>query len=258
MVVLKVLFRDENVVAVYKPSGMMVHYNQFDRHSPVVVQTLRKQLGTKVYPVHRLDRATSGVMLLGLNSETTKSLCEAFENREVIKLYVAIVRGHLDGEKFIDRPIVDHQTKQSQAAQTSIMSLAKVTLPIPVGRYPEARYSMVAVRPWTGRRHQIRRHLRGIDHPIIGDTRLGDGTHNVFFRERFQSNQLLLTAVSLQFQHPFTKEWVEVKAPLDGEFLRVGEFFSWRKGLGIASRLTDHSFGGRDFRSFSKPRKGLE
>lgn len=224
---LKLLYQDENYVAVHKPSGMLVHHNEFDRHSRAAVQVLRKQFGKRVYPVHRLDRGTSGVMVFAFSPEATAALGEVFQARQVTKTYLAIVRGFLEGGGVIDKPITHPDTKQQQSARSRFQGLAKVTLPVPVGNYPEARYSLVAVQPLTGRQHQIRRHLRSLNHPIVGDTRMGDTAHNQLFRDRFQSNRLLLTAFSLEFEHPMTGEWLTITAPNDGEFLRLGALFGW-------------------------------
>lgn len=242
LLALKILYQDEHYVAVLKPSGMMVHHNGFDRHSPVAVQTLRQQLGQRVYPVHRLDRATSGVLVFALSSQATAKLAHEFQSRAVHKTYLAIVRGHVQGKGLIDRPITLKETKQEQAAQTRYGALAKVTLPIPVGAYPEARYSLVAVRPITGRRHQIRRHLRSANHPIIGDTRLGDSTHNRLFREHFSSRRLLLSARAIEFRHPITKVTVQIVAPVDGEFTRLGEIFGWGTVLAESKPWEDGLF----------------
>lgn len=258
MVTLQVLFQDEHFAAVFKPSGMMVHYNQFDRHSPVAVQTLRRQLGVKVHPVHRLDRATSGVLMFALSLDAARALSGVFERGEVEKRYLALVRGHLFQPQQIDRAIVHHETKQTQSAQTVVMPLAIATVPVPVGRYPEARYSLVSAHPLTGRRHQLRRHLRGINHPIIGDTRLGDTAHNVFFREQFQSHRLLLTAVSIDFIHPFTQHRMAVKSPVDSEFLRLSEFLEWQRVDCIEPSLPFKTPPDDDLRPFLHANKSLE
>ena len=224
---LQVLFQDEHFAAVFKPAGMMVHRNEFDRTGPAVVQAARRQFGRRVYPVHRLDRATSGVLILAFSPEACGALAKSFSERTVHKGYLTIVRGFSPDQGFIDKPIRQRETDITQTAQTQFRTLAKAVWPLPIGDFAEARFSLVAVRPLTGRRHQIRRHLRGLNHPIIGDTRWGDGRHNRYFRTHFSSRQLLLTANELALCQPFSDEQIRICAPIDSEFLRLAEIFSW-------------------------------
>lgn len=224
---MEILFQDEHYVAVVKPPGMMVHRNEFDRTGPAVIQTLRRQLGKRVYPVHRLDRATSGVMVLAFSSEACGALGAAFASQSVTKTYVAIVRGFTEEGGLIDRPIKQRETQRIQEAQTLYKTLARGSWPQPIGPFDHARFSLVAVRPLTGRRHQIRRHLRSSNHHLIGDTRWGDGRYNRYFRQHFDSHQLLLMAKELVFSHPYHREIIHLKAPLDSEFARLAARFNW-------------------------------
>ena len=115
-----------------------------------------------------------------------------------------------------------------RSLHNTLTELARVRVPVPDGRYPERRYSLVLARPRSGRRHQIRRHLKHCSHPIIGDVRYGKGEHNRFFRERYGCARLLLAAVSLRLEHPFTGASLVIDAPLQGDFLALVERFEWR------------------------------
>ncbi|MCW8962874.1 MAG: pseudouridine synthase [Gammaproteobacteria bacterium] len=232
---LPVLFKDEHYIAVHKPSGLLVHRSWLSQDRVFLLQQLRNQIGQRVYPVHRLDRATSGVIIFGLSSESAQALNQVFTDQRASKSYHAIVRGWLpEPEVFVDHPIQDRETDTPyQEAQTRFRELARTELPFAVDRYPQARYSLVEAQPLTGRRHQIRKHLKHISHPIIGDIRYGKGTHNRFFRQQFGIQRLLLSAQRLRFQHPLTGEAINIGAAEDAEWSRVIQ----ETGLGYLSRL---------------------
>jgi len=228
---LSMVFQDDYLVAINKPSGLLVHRSPIDRHETrFAVQLLRDQLGGQwVYPVHRLDKPTSGLLLFALSPEIARQVSEAFTLGEVSKTYLAVVRGHAPLERFIDHPLedeVDHAGRRiadgaAREAITSLSCLQHWTVPMPVDRYPEGRYSLVELRPQTGRHRQLRRHMKHISHPIIGDTRYGKGSHNRFFREHFNSHRLLLHAQGLELQHPVTAEPLLLEAKLDQDFAGV-------------------------------------
>lgn len=224
---LKILYRDEHYIAVDKPAGLLVHRTRISEDSRFVLQTLRDQIGRRVYPVHRLDRPTSGVLVFGLDSEAARRLVGLFERRQVEKRYLAVVRGYAAESACIDYALQEETGKAPQAAVTAYRRLATVELPIAVGRYATARYSLLAVRPETGRMHQIRKHMKHIFHPIVGDTTHGDGRHNQLFRERFGIRRLLLTASELRFVHPFSGVPLSIGAGLDGEMVRLFECLGW-------------------------------
>ena len=226
---LEIIYRDEQLVAINKPAGLLVHRTNIDRHETrFAVQLLRKQLRQRVYPVHRLDKPTSGVLLFALDSETARLLSEQFRNHRTDKSYLALVRGWTGGEGQIDYPLVDGPIKAAYAGQrnsdkprpalTRYRTLGKVELPIPVGRYASSRYALVEARPQSGRRHQLRRHFKHIFHPLIGDTSYGDSAHNRLFRKHFDCHRLLLHARELVIVHPVTEIPVKLQAPLDREF----------------------------------------
>jgi tRNA pseudouridine65 synthase len=233
--VLEILYEDERYVAVNKPNGLLVHRTRIaEEKKEFALQMLRDQLGYQVYAVHRLDRGTSGVLLFAKSPEATGLLIKAFEGREVNKLYYAIVRGYAPEQDTIDSPIrpdKDHKHKAPQDAVTHYTRLATVELPIPVGRYSTARYSLVQVQPETGRMHQIRKHFAHIRHYIVGDKRHGDWRHNQMFLEELHSPYLLLHAGLLEFIHPVTGNKVSVAAPMPQNMHRLCLQFGWEEAL---------------------------
>ncbi|MEZ5451798.1 MAG: tRNA pseudouridine(65) synthase TruC [Thiothrix sp.] len=233
---LEILYRDEYLVAINKPSGLLVHRSLIDRHeTQFAIQLTRDQIGQKVFPVHRLDKPTSGVLLFALDSDTTRLLTEQFTANLVQKTYLAVVRGYTEESGIIDYPLKEEldkiadanadQDKPAQVAITHYRRLATVELPYPVGRYPTARYSLLELRPKTGRKHQLRRHLKHIFHPIVGDTTHGDGKHNALFREKFACQRLLLHAASIQLQHPKHLATLQIAAPLPETFHTIAALF---------------------------------
>jgi tRNA pseudouridine65 synthase len=239
---LDVLFADDHLVAVHKPAGLLVHRSLIDRRETrFALQIVRDQVGRHVYPVHRLDKPTSGVLLLGLTAESARILSTAFAAGEVEKTYLAVARGHTAAEGIIDYPLLEEpdrmtdrlarSDKGAQEAVTAIRRLATAELPFAVGRYPTSRYSLVEARPRTGRKHQLRRHFKHLFHPIVGDTKYGEGRHNRFFREHFDCHRLLLAAVELSFPHPVGGNRVTLRAPIEGDFAAVVERLGWREAV---------------------------
>jgi tRNA pseudouridine65 synthase len=236
---LEVLFADEHLVAVNKPSGLLVHRSPIDRHETrFAVQLLRRQLGRNVYPVHRLDKPTSGVLLFGLSSEAARRMAVILVDHRVEKTYLTVLRGHIEAEGLVDYPLIEKPDRMErrdadairdpQPAKTAFRRLAEVELPHAVGRYATSRYCLVEARPLTGRRHQLRRHFKHLCHPVIGDTRYGEGRHNRFFGEQFDCSRMLLAAVELSFPHPFFPGQVTVTAPLDACFAKLLDRLGWR------------------------------
>ncbi|WP_204204336.1 tRNA pseudouridine(65) synthase TruC [Mannheimia massilioguelmaensis] len=235
---LEILYQDDVIVAVNKPAGMLVHRSWLDKHeTQFVMQTLRDQIGKLVYPIHRLDRPTSGVLLFALSSEIANSLCLQFENKQVEKSYLAVVRGYLTGVEQINYPlkiqldkIADkfaQEDKEPQEAITDYASLKTVEMPYSVGRYPTSRYSLVRLIPHTGRKHQLRRHMKHIFHPILGDTQYGDLHQNRALSEHIGVKRLMLHAETLKFIHPKTQQSICVKADLDEQWIKLFEQFGW-------------------------------
>lgn len=199
------LFRDEHLLAVSKPSGLLVHRGAAgDR---VVAMTLARALvGQWVYPVHRLDRGTSGVLLFALDPSVASQLGEAFSRRSIEKVYLALVRGVFPEHLEIDHPVPSSEDGPRVEARTGVKRL-----------FHAARYSWVEARPETGRFHQIRRHLKHVSHPIIGDVNYGKGEHNRFFRTEYGLHRLALHASLLCLDHPVTGARLELRAPLPAD-----------------------------------------
>ena len=225
---LPVLYQDEHIIAIEKPPGLLVHRSPIDRHETVfAVQTLRDQIGQHVYPAHRLDRPTSGVLVFSFSSEIAAKLGQQMMDKQVVKTYHAIVRGFVHHTGYIDYAlkyrydkIADkHKRPQQppQPASTMYQSVAKFEVPEPVGKYQSARYSLVKLSPSTGRKHQLRRHMVHIRHPIIGDTTHGDGKQNKFAKQHFNFNNLALSCTQMGFSHPITGKWVTINSQMHGE-----------------------------------------
>lgn len=230
---MNVLFQDEYLVVVEKLAGMHVHPPE-DKNirvpkSKILLYQLRDQLKAKVYPVHRLDAGTSGILLMALSSEIASKLCLQFQNSEVEKKYTAVVRGYVEDEGYIDRPLALDTTKKLVPAQTSFRCAARIELDyIVTPKYPKVRYSIVQVQPHTGRYHQIRRHFNKISHPIIGDAYHGDSRHNQFFREKIEIEGLCLRASELGFVHPIKQLRMNFVAPLDEKWSKIEKLFNFK------------------------------
>jgi len=238
---LQVLYQDEHFIVVNKPSGLLVHRSELDRRETrFALQIVRDQIGQRVYPVHRLDKPTSGVLLFALHAEAARKIMEQFQSNKVLKSYTAVVRGYADEQGHIDYPLKEEldkmtdrkaqRNKAAQAAVTQYRRLDRIELPFPVGRYTTTRYSLLSVTPHTGRKHQIRRHMKHIFHPIVGDTTHGDGRHNAFFRQQFDCHHLLLAATGLSLTHPYSGEQLSVTAMPDVSFMDIMERFHWQLG----------------------------
>lgn len=242
---LTVLYRDDFLIAIDKPSGLLVHRSEIDRRETrFAVQLLRDQIGQQVFPVHRLDRGTSGVLLFALDAATARLLNEQFAARQPGKTYLAVVRGHPQDSGDIDHPITRQPDEReyvhgdaqlnAQPAFTRYRTLARCELPFAVDRYPHSRYALVELQPETGRRHQLRRHLKHIAHPIIGDATHGKGVHNRFFQQQFNVGRMLLHAAELTLAHPHSGQALTITAPLSGDFARLIDELGWRAALPAA------------------------
>lgn len=235
---LDILYLDEHYVAIDKPSGLLVHRSPIDRHETrFALQLLRDQLGQYIYPIHRLDKPTSGVMLFALSSEAASAMAEQIHSPAVQKTYWAVVRGHAPLEGSIDYALSyqadDYADKDrrtlppAQDALTHFKRLASVEIPVFVDRYPQTRYSWLELTPVTGRRHQLRRHMKHIGHPIIGDARHGKGVHNRYFQEAYDAHRLMLMSKRLRWQHPYSGELICCEASMDAAFRNVFNAFGW-------------------------------
>lgn len=235
---LPILYQDNDLVVVNKNAGLLVHRSSIDRHAEVfALQTVRDQMRRFVFPVHRLDRSTSGALIFALSAFSARFLANEFAQCRVHKKYLAVVRGSSPSDALIDYPLKEEldaksdsmarTDKPAQQAVTHLSTLATYEFPVAVDKYPTSRYSLVRALPKTGRKHQIRRHLRHLGHPIIGDVTYGSGKHNRFFRDSLKVNRLLLACTEISFQHPKENRIVHVRAPLASEFKQLVETLGW-------------------------------
>ena len=236
---LEIVHQDEWLVAINKPAGLLVHRSRIDvRATEFALQQLRDQIQQPVFPVHRIDRPTSGVLLFALDRSIAAAVSKQFEQRTVEKSYHAIVRGFLaeDGrwnEALIEKHdrIVDRKAKKNkdaQSATTLFRSLRQWEVPFSAGKYPSSRYSLALIHPLMGRKHQIRRHFNHMAHPIIGDTTFGDRRHNRLFAEQLGCRRLLLAATELKLDHPVAGSRISITAGIGTAFeeaiTRLNEF----------------------------------
>lgn len=253
--VLTILYQDEYLVAIDKPAGLFVHRSFMDKDEIYfALQLVRDQIGKYIYPVHRLDRPTSGVLLFALTKEVAQKLNEAFATKsasvgvsevhskiELTKTYYALVRGHLpitEQAELIDYSLKEKldklgdknvsRDKAPQSAQTYYQVIKQASLPIALGKFDSVRYSLVKLLPITGRRHQIRRHLAHLRFPILGDINYGDNKQNPFFIEHFGFKRLMLIAKSLCFIHPVTKQKITITAEFDQQWQNVFTELNWQ------------------------------
>ena len=254
---LEILYQDAWLVAVNKPSGWLVHRSWLDRHETVfVMQTVRDQIGQHVFTAHRLDKPTSGVLLMGLSSEVGRQLSQQFEQHQMQKTYHAVVRGWLESSGTLDYPLVEERDKiadkhvtEARAAQpavTDYQSLATVEMPVAISRYPTSRYSLVELSPKTGRKHQLRRHMSHLRHPIIGDSAHGDLRQNRGAAQHFGADRLMLHASSLALTHPVTGEPLVIRAGLDGVWQNLMNQFGWQDRIPEVPRVEFSAASGQD------------
>ena len=223
---LEILFEDEEFIAINKPGGLIVHKTKISDDSVFALQILRDQLGQRVYPVHRIDRPTSGVLLFAKKAENVQFVQNQFVEKTVKKSYLAVIRGWPQEKSGrIDHPLkMDNGTVKE--AVTDYEVLAEFEWPDQVDIFPTSRYSLVRAIPQTGRTHQIRRHMRQIGGPIIGDIQHGKRVHNHYFRDKLGIEGLLLLAEELTFTKNDGSE-VFIKAPLPANFKKCFEVFEF-------------------------------
>ena len=232
---LSVLYRDEYLLIVHKPAGLLVHRSPIDRHETEFALQYARALnhGEHVYPVHRLDRPTSGILVFARDSDTARTLGLAMMAGDVAKTYLAMVRGWPPEQGEIDYPLreepEDRRLKGIEQpvrnALTHYRTLATTEIPVEIEKYPTSRYAVVELSPKTGRKHQLRRHMKHINHPMIGDANHGRGRHNRYFAERFGEGRLMLAATMMAFRHPVSGEPLTVSAVPEASFLEVLSIF---------------------------------
>lgn len=225
---LEIIYRDEQLIAINKPHGLLVHKSKIAADaSEFAIQLLRNQIGQRVTPVHRLDRKTGGVLLFALGDDANKLMNARFEANQVHKRYLALVRGYTHDEERIEYPLRKENGNLLDAI-TNYRTLERVEIPVALGKHPTQRYSLVTVKPETGRMHQIRKHMDHIRHPIIGDRPHGCNKQNKLFKEKWGMTTMLLHATELEFIHPFSGEQIAISANLQAEFERTLDFLGFK------------------------------
>ncbi len=220
---LEIIYQDEYMVVINKPHGLLVHKSSIAADaSEFAMQKLRDQIQKKVFPVHRIDRKTSGILLFGLSSEAAQKIQAQLEDSNTQKIYLAIVRGFFPDQIDVDYPLTNDRGKV-QDAFTSFKTLKRTELDIPFGKFSTSRYSLIEAYPKTGRMHQIRKHLDHLRHPIIGDRPHGCNKQNKLFKERWNMTTMLLHAGELIIKHPYSNEPMHLKAPLFGVYREMIE-----------------------------------
>ena len=221
---IEVLYADAGLAVVNKPAGLMAHASAMARgEDDFLDERLRAQFGGSVHLVHRLDRATSGCLLVALDRDMASALGKVFMSREVEKDYLAVCRGWPEPSFVLDYALDGGPGKpEKKAAITEFERLAMAELDAPDARHATSRYALLRASPQTGRFRQIRRHLKHLSHHLVGDSSHGDGRHNRAFRMR-GVHRMLLHSWRLAFAHPHTGERIAVQAPLDAQFLRALE-----------------------------------
>jgi tRNA pseudouridine65 synthase len=224
---LHLLHTDTDLVAIDKPPGLLVHASSLDAHEARnALDLLRAQLGMPLWTVHRLDKATSGVLLFARHVEAARSLGAAFESGLVRKRYLALVRGWPPEAGEIDQPLARDPELPSAGqprvpALTRYRRLACHEWPFPDGRHATSRYALVEVEPLTGRRHQIRRHFKHIAHPLVGDSTHGKGAHNRAVAQWLGTARLWLHASRLELTAVDGKPSAVIEAPSGPEWARL-------------------------------------
>jgi tRNA pseudouridine65 synthase len=234
---IEVVYEDDALLAVNKPAGLLVHRSAIAADErDFLLERLREQTGAALYLAHRLDRATSGVVLLAKSREIAGELGKQFMARSIDKTYLAVVRGWPDAAGTIDYALPDvRERSPRKPAVTTWRVLANATVPIELGRYPEQRYALIVASPLTGRYRQIRKHMHHVSHHIVGDTSHGRGDHNRLWRMHFSMHRLLLHAWRLEFSHPASGAPLQLCAPLDTVWRSVIERFNWSDALGATA-----------------------
>ncbi|WP_396587048.1 pseudouridine synthase [Bermanella sp. R86510] len=230
---LDILYQDQYLIAVNKPSGLLVHKSWVAKDAKIfALQLVRDLCGKHVFPVHRLDRPTSGVLLFAFSGELAQQVQAQWEHAE--KTYWAIVRGWLQQPVLVNHALkgmadYGQDTEIEQLAQTQFTPLGLSEIDAAIDRYPTSRFSWVEAQPKQGRTHQIRRHLKHLSHPIIGDARYGKGKYNRYIAEHYECPRLLLHARRLRIKHPITQELLSIEAPLEGAMDKLMNTLEWTR-----------------------------
>lgn len=221
---LEIIYQDPYLVAVNKPAGLLVHRTDLAPNAvEFAVQILRKQIGQYVYPLHRLDKPTSGVLLFSLNLKMAQEISQTIQESLFHKEYLALVRGWPPENFEVNRGVKSDKESARKEALTRFERLSTVEIEYAVGPFNTARYSLIQAFPISGRRHQIRKHLNHVSYPIVGDTWYGDRDHNRFFLAQ-KLPQLMLHSHKLYFKHPVSQDSLHLEAPLPGHWIQALDF----------------------------------
>lgn len=226
---IEIVFEDDYIITVNKPNNFLVHHSHYARNieEPTLLEQLTNQLGTEYYPIHRLDRKTSGIILLAKQKEFVAPFQELFNQNDIHKTYFAIVRGFSPNTGKIDTPVKNDDTGVYKDALTNYQTICSIELDIPVTPYDKSRYSLIKLLPETGRMHQLRKHMNKINHPIVGDYKYGDRFHNRMFETQFNCNYLFLHAYKIEFTHPLTLQKISLTAEFPLDWLLIFNVFNW-------------------------------
>lgn len=225
-----VIYEDDYIVCVCKPNDMVVHHAYHSRNvieEESLLQLLSKQFNYKLYPIHRLDRRTSGIILLAKQTQYVAKFQQLFTESLIQKTYYGVVRGFAPETKVIDTPVKGRDSNVYKDAETLLESVNTITLEIPVKPYDTSRYSLVKLQPKTGRLHQLRIHMNKISHPLLGDGKYGDKYHNHMYIDTFGWSNLFLHAYSLEFKHPFLNQMLYLKANFPENWKSLLTEFGW-------------------------------
>lgn len=227
---MQIIYQDDHLFAIDKPPGHFVHPPERSPYpvppEKICLTILREMLKQDVFPVHRLDAPTSGIVIFTKSKEATRELSRLFMERKMKKTYEAVIRGFIEESGSIDIPLEIARAPEPVECLTLYRRKFELELPYAVGKkHPTARYSLVEVNPVTGRWHQIRRHFDRIAHPLIGDIEHGDTYHNRFFRDTLKLSGLFLRATGVEFEHPWTGETLQIEVPKNDTWARVYALF---------------------------------
>ena len=218
---LQIVYKDDYLVAINKPHGLLIHKTSLAKDANhFAVQMLRDQLGQRVYPAHRLDRKTSGLLLFSLQKEHLDACFKMFREKTIQKKYKALVRGFTEDSATIDYALRS-ENGTLQEAVTHYTTFQRYEIALPFGKFNTSRYSLVELKPETGRMHQLRKHMAHIFHPIIGDRPHGCNKQNKLWKDKWAMTRMLLHASDLSFKHPIVENDIVLNAEYSKEFKAV-------------------------------------
>jgi len=226
-----ILYEDDFIVAINKPNNILVHHSSMSRNQQNqenLIQLLKRKYHKRYYPIHRLDRKTSGIILFAKKKEYVSKFQELFIQNAIQKTYYGIVRGFSPTYILIDSDVKGRDSLVYKNAVTELTTITTKEIVIPVTPYNSSRYSLVKLQPKTGRLHQLRIHLNKINHPLIGDPKYGDRFHNRMFIKEFSCDKLFLHAGLLVFNHPFTHKEILLKADFPKDWNTIFNVFNWK------------------------------